>query len=679
MAHRDDDEEQGYESNVYNPDHCLLDHDAVFGMIEDDINEERMVSMENYENNPRDDIPGPISFLLRGSNSGSNHLTHHHTLTATQQRQPLNAKKQRKPTLHEMENWKEMKSIVEQRGQTKFLTSLEKIQNNRSTTSKEKIPLLPVIIRQILHYDSNESAHVLFGELESDTEIEGTISKKAIEKNTNILTVGTVVLLKKIQIYCPKPLKFHLIISEKNTAKVWVSENEENSMLVDNNRSNKHERNGDEFTFDRNIDSLDEFTPTRFLNQHKDEEEEETLSSQPVIMKQFNPPPVQQSKPISQHQPPPTTGKTTFIKPKPPTFSTPQQQDNPFSSKFKPVETPQITLDDDSNLDLSQPFTTPRTNYAASPEVVSTHKRKVDSISSQNSLNDSGGKRRKSPLDEESALLKDSFNDPLFDDSSNHSLSVPSSPPLINNSDQLDNQQQLETPKPAGNIIVPPFTPPIFNKTPPLATSTPTNNLASLNLSGISNLSSQKSVTNTKQVVPSSNPFTNNNKMSTKSSSSNTTAATSNPPKKTVLFHDDDDDPLAGILDGEDLFPSNLSSKSTSSLSSSSSGNITAPTTIPNKQTSTVASTTTFKPPPPQQQVQQKANLPSSTTTTRKQLIDDDDDLLAGILGDGGESLFNDSPLVKPSKQTSTVATTFKKPQQQAPPKKKTIQYDDDF
>ncbi|KAL9658356.1 hypothetical protein ABK040_015676 [Willaertia magna] len=233
MAHFDDDDDNNnFKSNIrYNPDHCLMNEEMfIYGLD----NEENIEKYAKHEYSGREDVPGPAGIFGRSVNKGEKDK-----LKSSQ----LSMKKEKKaPSKFEKDTWKEIKTMVAEKNQLNALTNLKQFVTSRTSDSKNKIPLIPLITRQVVNYDSAESAKVIFGEIESDIEIEATISKKAVERDTRILTVGSVVLLKKVQVYCPRPLKYHLIISEKNTTRIWLPPEDDKSVSEDT-----HEEQEDTF------------------------------------------------------------------------------------------------------------------------------------------------------------------------------------------------------------------------------------------------------------------------------------------------------------------------------------------------------------------------------------------------------------------------------------------------
>ncbi|KAG2392230.1 hypothetical protein C9374_012482 [Naegleria lovaniensis] len=719
MARREDDEDNGFTSNVrYNVDHCLVDHEAMFGMIAEESEQEKLLAdFRNYDNNPRDDIPGPISFMGRGNgrfshtNNGNDGIQSslYPTMNSATQQLMMNKKNRKQPTTTELQHWKEMRNLVEEKGQSKFLSSLKQIQENRTGTAKDKIPLLPVIVRQILHYDSHESAHVVVGEIGSDMEMEGTISRKAIERNPSILTVGTVVLLKKIQLYCPRPAKFHLIISEKNTAKVWTNDTEEanKKLKVEATPLSSAIRvtNEDMDSFGPNIDSMDSTPPSG------DRREEPvsvhhypattaattarsttnpTLANKPQHLtstEKFVPPPQAFLRPP---QKPATSNSTT-----PPNLNS--------TNRFRPppphYETPETPKSNDSNLlpnefEFSQPLlTTPsRSNHSnhsrsstenLSPELLSTTtstKRKFHPppmISSQSSIeNDMPNKKRKQlmvapsldPINDLSQtpghFQKDSFNDPLFDENSNQSTPMSYSPPLF------QEQRSATSKSPSDQAI------PLFNA----ALSSVGDMANSLHKTPSPSSTSGKSVLPPQTMVGTTTLTTNREK---------TLAATTHK----VTMPIEDDDPLKGIIDDDDEILIHQKERSvvnmtipnidhTRSAMNAGTARSSHPPTAQDSHVSVVNNTSTHERIP---QLTNKtlgmgfklAQLYSSPTKKTKPTVnfdDDNDDPLKDILGDDDtkeQSLFQEAPLHQPVSTTVVVG----KLQQ---PTKKVIAFDDE-
>ena len=721
MAHREDDEENGFNSNVrYNVDHCLVDHEAMFGMITNDSEQEKlMAEFRNYDNNPRDDIPGPISFMGRGNglrfstntnNSNGNDgvpSSIHPTMNFATQQMMMNKKSRKQPTTTELQHWKEMRNLVEEKGQSKFLSSLKQIQENRTGTAKDKIPLLPVIIRQILHYDSHESAHVLVGEIGSDTEMEGTISGKAIERNPSILTVETVVLLKKIQLYCPRPAKFHLIISEKNTAKVWMNDPEEAnhklkvivgaSTSLSSSPSTGRVANEDMDSFGPNIDSMDSTPPSgecrEGLNSRQGLTEacsttttaNQTLPNKRVTTEKFIPPP----QPFQRPPPPPqksssttsastplntlnTTTSTTIaattsrFRPPPPLYETPETLKKATSDDTIPLPnefefsqplltTPTRSHHSNARLrsgNLSPELTVLTTSTSTTTTTTTSSKRKSHPTSSSSAQSSSSSSSNNDFSDNPRNKKRKQTNVPSLDP--NHDLSLLNTP--LHHHLQKDSFNDPLFDENSNQSTPMSYSPPLFQQQQEQRPSLSDQQVPPFYPARMSSLSTTTTTsTNTTSIGSETSRHLNKALDMGKHKKSQVDA---------TLEEDDDDDPLKGILD-EDVNDDEVLIQQQQQR---------------RQQERSLTATTTLVPPKPPQQVVPPQPPPPVHTShlaqppkQRKTVVnfDDDDDPLKGILGDDEEvaleqSLFQEAPLHKP---------TAGKSQQKA---KKMIVFDDD-
>ncbi|KAL0477037.1 hypothetical protein AKO1_006401 [Acrasis kona] len=239
--------------------------------------------------------------------------------------------------------WKEMVSFVcsNSKKQKNHLEgkNIAYIVDLRNYTSP--VPVLGLVVRHILNYDTNSAAMILMGEYECNVEwnssgksvvsniqpssrtIRAMVSRSAIDKWKAITTVGSVVLLKNVSIFKPTPETEYLIITVDTVLNLWASER-----TIREAEGKKRKRKSSQ----QSNSSLDNLLDRDLLNGSG------SNNSSPSITHSSMQPPRSVTKNNNKNtQPRPTPSPE---RPQSPPTTTPQRKNSTPSNPSQPVKRP---------------------------------------------------------------------------------------------------------------------------------------------------------------------------------------------------------------------------------------------------------------------------------------------------------------------------------------------------